>query len=144
MKHAVQMGSRVMIYVPSLIKIGSGIQKLIGGYTEKKTATWSHKATLCFQTKESRLKNNNSSIVACVFVAALTFLLSRCLATIWGFLSSRCLATIGWFLQSHCLPTIMGLWPGRCLATIKGFLPSRCLTTLGGSTDTHTQSNVIS
>jgi hypothetical protein len=34
MKYAVEMGSGVMIYIPSLIKIGSGIQKLIGGYTD--------------------------------------------------------------------------------------------------------------
>jgi hypothetical protein len=39
--------------------------------------------------------SNKSSIVACVFVAAVTFLLNRCLATIGGFLPSRCLATIG-------------------------------------------------
>jgi hypothetical protein len=38
---------------------------------------------------------NNSSIVACVFVTAITFVSSRCLATIRGFLPSRCLATIG-------------------------------------------------
>jgi hypothetical protein len=38
---------------------------------------------------------NNSSIVACVFVTAVKFLPSRCLATIGGFLPSRCLATIG-------------------------------------------------
>jgi hypothetical protein len=31
MKYTVEMGSGVMIYVPSFIKIGSGIQKLIGG-----------------------------------------------------------------------------------------------------------------
>jgi hypothetical protein len=31
MKYAVKMGSGAMIYVPSLIKIGSGIQKLMGG-----------------------------------------------------------------------------------------------------------------
>jgi hypothetical protein len=31
MKHAVEMSSGVMIYIPSFIKIGSGIQKLIGG-----------------------------------------------------------------------------------------------------------------
>jgi hypothetical protein len=31
MKYAVEMGSGAMIYTPSLIKIGSGIQKLIGG-----------------------------------------------------------------------------------------------------------------
>jgi hypothetical protein len=28
------MGSGAMIYVPSFIKIGSGIQKLMGGYTD--------------------------------------------------------------------------------------------------------------
>jgi hypothetical protein len=31
MKYAAKMGSGAMIYVPSFIKIGSGIQKLIGG-----------------------------------------------------------------------------------------------------------------
>jgi hypothetical protein len=42
------------VYVPSFIKIGSGIQKLIGGDTQ--TATSSHKPTLFFQNKESGLK----------------------------------------------------------------------------------------
>jgi hypothetical protein len=31
MKYAVEMGSGVMIYIPSFVKIGSAIQKLIGG-----------------------------------------------------------------------------------------------------------------
>jgi hypothetical protein len=31
MKYAVEMGSGGMIYIPSFIKIGSGIQNLIGG-----------------------------------------------------------------------------------------------------------------
>jgi hypothetical protein len=31
MEYAVEMGSGVMIYIPSFIKIDSGIQKLIGG-----------------------------------------------------------------------------------------------------------------
>jgi hypothetical protein len=31
MKYTVEMGSGVMIYIPSLIKIGSGILKLIRG-----------------------------------------------------------------------------------------------------------------
>jgi hypothetical protein len=35
--YAVEMGSRAVIYVPSLIKIGSGIQKLIRGYTDTNT-----------------------------------------------------------------------------------------------------------
>jgi hypothetical protein len=30
MKYAAQMGSGAVIYIPSFIKIGSGIQKLIG------------------------------------------------------------------------------------------------------------------
>jgi hypothetical protein len=53
------MDSGVVIYVRSFIKIGSGIQKLIGGgYTDThtRTGTWSHKPTLFFQNKESRLK----------------------------------------------------------------------------------------
>jgi hypothetical protein len=35
MKYAVEMGSGAMIYIPSFIKIGSGIQKFMvgGGYT---------------------------------------------------------------------------------------------------------------
>jgi hypothetical protein len=39
--------------------------------------------------------SNNSSIVACIFVTAVTFPPSRCLQTIGGFLPNRCLATIG-------------------------------------------------
>jgi hypothetical protein len=31
MKYAVEMGSGAMIYIPSFLKIGSPIQKLIGG-----------------------------------------------------------------------------------------------------------------
>jgi hypothetical protein len=31
MKYAVEMGSGTMLYIPSFIKIGSGIQKLIRG-----------------------------------------------------------------------------------------------------------------
>jgi hypothetical protein len=34
MKYATEMGSDAMIYIPSLIKVGSGIQKLIGGDTQ--------------------------------------------------------------------------------------------------------------
>jgi hypothetical protein len=50
------MGSDSVIYVPSFIKISSVVQKLIGGiHTE--TATGSHKPTLFFQNKESRLIN---------------------------------------------------------------------------------------
>jgi hypothetical protein len=31
MEHAVEMGSGAMIYIPSFLKTGSGIQKLMGG-----------------------------------------------------------------------------------------------------------------
>jgi hypothetical protein len=39
MKDAAEMGSTAMIYIciPSVIKIGSGIQKLIRGYTDTQT-----------------------------------------------------------------------------------------------------------
>jgi hypothetical protein len=45
--------------------------------------------------------SNNSSIVACVFVTAVTFLPSRCLAPTGGFLPSRCLATLGGCTYRH-------------------------------------------
>jgi hypothetical protein len=40
MKYVVEMGSGTMIYIPSFIKNGSGIQNLIGGggYTDMLTA----------------------------------------------------------------------------------------------------------
>jgi hypothetical protein len=34
MKYAVEMGSGAMMYIPSFIKIGCGIQKLIEGITD--------------------------------------------------------------------------------------------------------------
>jgi hypothetical protein len=37
MKYAVERGSGAMMYIPSFIKIGSGIQKLMG-YTSTQTA----------------------------------------------------------------------------------------------------------
>jgi hypothetical protein len=35
MKYAFEMGSSGMTYILSFVKIGSGIQKLIGGYRDK-------------------------------------------------------------------------------------------------------------
>jgi hypothetical protein len=49
MKYAVEIGSGAMICVPSLINIGLGVQKLIGGsHRDRQTQTaWSsHKPTL--------------------------------------------------------------------------------------------------
>jgi hypothetical protein len=54
MKYAVEMGLVAMIYVPSFIKIGSGIQKLIRWDTQ--TAWKSHKPTFIVLKKGSRLK----------------------------------------------------------------------------------------
>jgi hypothetical protein len=55
MKHAVEMGSGAVIYIPSFIKTGSDIQKLIMGYTDIQTAWRSHKLTSFFLNKESML-----------------------------------------------------------------------------------------
>jgi hypothetical protein len=43
MKYAVEMGSGAMVYIPSYIKIGSSVQKLIGG---SQPGWRSHKPTL--------------------------------------------------------------------------------------------------
>jgi hypothetical protein len=37
MKYAVEMGSGAMIYIPGSIKIGSGIQNLMGGRVHRHT-----------------------------------------------------------------------------------------------------------
>jgi hypothetical protein len=44
-EYDVEMGSGAITYIPSVIKIGSGIQKLMrgGGYTGTKTGWKSHK-----------------------------------------------------------------------------------------------------
>jgi hypothetical protein len=38
MKYSVEMGSGAMIYIPSFIKFGSGILKLMRGYTDTQIA----------------------------------------------------------------------------------------------------------
>jgi hypothetical protein len=50
MKYATEMGSGAMTYeyIPSFIKIGSGIQKLTGVYTDTQTGWRSHKPTFIF------------------------------------------------------------------------------------------------
>jgi hypothetical protein len=45
MKYAVETGSGATICIPSFIQIGSGIQKLIGAYTDTHTGWISHKHT---------------------------------------------------------------------------------------------------
>jgi hypothetical protein len=43
MKYAIEVGSGVMICMPSFIKIGSGIHKLIGDDSQAQTTLRSHK-----------------------------------------------------------------------------------------------------
>jgi hypothetical protein len=49
------MGSGAVIYVPSFIKIGSGVQKLMGGGGIHRQQRGLISLSLFFQTKESRL-----------------------------------------------------------------------------------------
>jgi hypothetical protein len=42
MKYAFEMDSDAMMYIPSFIKIGSGIPKSKGGYTDTRTVWWSY------------------------------------------------------------------------------------------------------
>jgi hypothetical protein len=49
--------------------------------------------------------SSNSSIVACVFVIAVTFLPSRCLATLGGFSTSCCHLYLFW--RSIILPVVL-------------------------------------
>jgi hypothetical protein len=55
MKYAVEMGSGAMIYILSFIKIGSGIQKLIGEDTQTHRQHGDHINLLVFfRNKESK------------------------------------------------------------------------------------------
>jgi hypothetical protein len=60
MKYAVGLDSGVMIYIPSFMKIGSGIQKLIerDTLTHRQHGDRIHRL-LFFQNKEIRLKENS-------------------------------------------------------------------------------------
>jgi hypothetical protein len=52
--YAIDMGSGAMIYIPSLIKNGSGIRQLTGGYTHGQHGD-RISLLLFFQNKEIRL-----------------------------------------------------------------------------------------
>jgi hypothetical protein len=57
MKYSFEMGSGAMIYIPSLIKIGSGIQKLMRGVSQTHRQHGDFISLLLFfQNKESRPK----------------------------------------------------------------------------------------
>jgi hypothetical protein len=85
MKYAVEIGSGTMIYIPSFIKIGSGIQNLIvvGGFTDTQIQTqreWrSHKPTLIFYPIFLFWKNrvgvwDHVAVRVCVCVSPLSLL----------------------------------------------------------------------
>jgi hypothetical protein len=59
MKYAVELGSGVMTYIPNFIKIGSGIQKLMGGGDSQTHRQHEDRISLLsfFKIRESRLKN---------------------------------------------------------------------------------------
>jgi hypothetical protein len=46
MKYSGQLVSGAMLYIPSFIKIGPGIQKVMGGGIHRRTGGRSHKPTL--------------------------------------------------------------------------------------------------
>jgi hypothetical protein len=60
MKYIIEMGSGAIIYIPSFIKIGSGIQKLIGGGGIHRQHGDCLSLLLFFQNKKRRLKNKYS------------------------------------------------------------------------------------
>jgi hypothetical protein len=58
MEYAVEMGSGVMIYLGSFIKIGSGIQKLIRGDSQIYRQNGDHISLLFFfQNRDCRLES---------------------------------------------------------------------------------------
>jgi hypothetical protein len=64
MKHAVEMGTSAMIYIPSFIKFGSGVQNLIGGYLQTHRQRGDLISLLLFvQDKESRPKDEAYEII---------------------------------------------------------------------------------
>jgi hypothetical protein len=58
MKYAVEMGSGTVIYIPSFIKIGAGIQKLMGEGNSRTQRQYGELINVFafFQNKESRQK----------------------------------------------------------------------------------------
>jgi hypothetical protein len=59
MKYVVEMGSGGMLYIPSFLEIGSGIQKLLWGdtHTDTQTTWWSHRFTFIFLGEVKLAKN---------------------------------------------------------------------------------------
>jgi hypothetical protein len=70
MKYAVEMGSGAMIHIPSLIKIGSGIQNLIRGIHRHVDTQHGDDINLfqLFQNRENKLKRRLKRSPCCPFV----------------------------------------------------------------------------
>jgi hypothetical protein len=57
MKYTVEMGLGAVMYIPSLIKIGSGIQKLIGGiHRDMGSKVIAYAYFFIFKIKKNRLR----------------------------------------------------------------------------------------
>jgi preprotein translocase subunit SecG len=77
MKYAFEMDSGAMVYIPSFTEIVSGVQKLMGGYSDTQTAWRLHKLSFIlfhlfllfiffiylfiFLNQEDRLENERTS-----------------------------------------------------------------------------------
>jgi hypothetical protein len=48
MKYAIEMSSVAMIYTPNFVKIGLGIEKLMGGFTDTETTWRYHNRSIIF------------------------------------------------------------------------------------------------
>jgi hypothetical protein len=59
MKYAIEIGSGAIVYVPRFIKNVSGIQKMMGGYTDTQEDTDCISLFLFFLNKEGRLKGGS-------------------------------------------------------------------------------------
>jgi hypothetical protein len=66
MKYTVEVGSGAVIYVPSFIKIDSGIQKLIGRDSKTRRDTDLISLFLFFRNKESMLKQEGTLSKKCL------------------------------------------------------------------------------
>jgi hypothetical protein len=78
MKYTVEMGSGSMLFNPSFIKIGSGIQKLFRTCIHMHAHTQRQQGDLIcpllfFQNEESRLKNQSLQMYQCILHLTMIF-----------------------------------------------------------------------
>jgi hypothetical protein len=69
MKYAVEMGLSAMLYIPSFIKIGSRIQKLMWGDTQTHRQHGDRIGLLSFfQNKENNLKSTSGPQIVLIYL----------------------------------------------------------------------------